>query len=111
MKIVVLLLLVVFSTTAYSSNQYSWYGDRVKWLYPEANGNLIIVFEEAPSACTHPDGYFRVSVGVNGVTQEAANKFYSLALTAATTGKVLRVNFDTHSSNCYINRMLVNFIE
>lgn len=111
MKAVVILLFALSSSFAHAEIVSKWYSSKVKWIYPEANGNFIILFESSDPECTHADKYYRVSVGQSSVTSEAAEKFYSLALTAAMTGRQLSVNFNTASTNCYINRMYVNFLK
>jgi hypothetical protein len=88
----------------------SWHQDHVKWVYPQANGNFILVFNTSPANCPNPGNpkYFYVSLGVNGVTAEGLKAMLATALMAYGSGKMLSVAFETASSSCDVNRLYVS---
>ena len=106
MKYLVVMLIGFISL---SSKASTWHNDHVLRIYPHANGNFVITFKNPPDSCINGSKYFYVNVGSNSMTAEGADKIYSLALTAATTGKKLRVNFDETSNSCAVNRAYVSF--
>lgn len=73
-----------------------------------SDGDFIIIFKAA-SQCKDRNQYHRVVVGSNGINAEGSKKLYSAALAAAAMGKTVSINFDDSSSNCFINRMKVNY--
>lgn len=83
-----------------------WHMGTVESVYPQNNGNFIIILKDETPDC---DGYFNVTVGQAGVTQEASEKMMSVALAAGMSGKELRVNFDKDSTSCFVNRMKIQF--
>lgn len=105
--IVVTILALLFTSPVQAENV--WFKSKIKMFYPNPNGTLVLLFTGDSTQCTSVGKYHHLLAGQAGVTQEAFNNMYSLALTAATTGKEISVNFDTSSSNCYINRMFVDF--
>lgn len=85
-----------------------WHTSKIKTIYPVSDGDFIIIFKST-SQCTDRNQYHRVFVGSNGIDAEGSNKLYSAALAAAAMGKTVSINFDDSSSNCFINRMKVNY--
>ena len=106
MRILVGMMLVL---TSFSSFAGTWHSEKVRWVYPLANGDFVLKFITAPETCTSASKYFYIKVGSNGMTKEGAGHIYSLALTAASTGKAIKVYFDETSTLCYVNRAYVNF--
>ena len=106
MKVIIAMLTLLVS---FGSMAGTWHSDKINRIYPLANGNFILTFVTHPEACTNNSKYFYVQVGANAMSQEGAEKIYSLALTAATTGQSVRVYFDEAADLCYINRAYVNF--
>jgi len=94
-----------------SLNAATWFTGSIDRVYPLANGNFVIIFKEDSPACTsiNASKYHYVNSGNNGLTPEGLDKIYSLALTAATTGKKLSINFDETESACYVNRAYISF--
>lgn len=105
-----LFLIILLSVGAQVFADHVWHESKVKWIYPQANGSIVITFENSSARCLNGNAYYYLKVGENHVTEEALDKYYSLALSAALSGKPLHVNFDTSSNECFINRMFVNFL-
>jgi hypothetical protein len=87
----------------------SWHTSRVKYVYPLADGSVVLVFVNSAVACSAsgPDKYHYLSVGENGVTADGFDRIYAAALAGAAGGQVLQINFDDASSYCFVNRLLV----
>lgn len=97
----------LFSGTALAAEE--WASGRVKFVYPVSNGGFIIALDAPAAGCTNANTpkYLYVAVGSNGVTQDGAKMMLSVALTGFAAGKIVSVNFDNSTPNCYINRLLV----
>lgn len=85
----------------------------IKHVYPLSDGSFVLRLDsnsDHPS-CTsiYSPKYYMVKVGENGVTTEASNKLYSVALLAAASGKRVSFGFSDSSSDCFINRLQVDF--
>ncbi|MEM7363454.1 MAG: hypothetical protein AAF525_05485 [Pseudomonadota bacterium] len=100
--------MVLLMHPAWASNSV-WYSSTIKKIYPLASGEWIIIFDIDSPSCTSTDGYHRVKVGANSVTQEGSRNMLSVALAAAAAGKTIVVNFDATTPSCYINRISVGF--
>ncbi len=107
MKKIIALSLMLFCGVANSAPK--WHSSTINYIYPQADGSYVITFDTPSEECTRSDKYHFVRVSRNGMTEEGSNKLLSLALMAATTGKVLNINFDSASEECSINRMYVEF--
>ncbi|WP_251359708.1 hypothetical protein [Kangiella sp. TOML190] len=108
--LLVYLLMPFFGSTVIASTP-TWHSSKIKRVYPLANGDIVITFQEQSSACTNGNSpkYHYLAVAQNGVTAEGLNNMLSVVLTAATTQKAVNINFDADTSACYINRLYVNF--
>jgi hypothetical protein len=87
-----------------------WVASLVKWIYPQGDGQTIVLVLETESAqCTSPASpkYFYVTVGQNGVTQEGLKNIFATASLALATDKMLHVAFDDSTQACYVNRVLI----
>lgn len=107
MKKINILLIVATTFISFNAHAGLWHTAKIKNVYPQADGNFVLILYADHSSCTNansPD-YYYVSVGQNGVTQEGANKMYAAALAAAISGKSVTFNFDENSSTCSINRL------
>lgn len=107
---VLLLCFVVGMQSTYAAARWHT-GVKIKMVYPLSGGDFVLTFDQDNPSCTSdssPD-YYRVSVGQNGVTAEGADKMYAAALTAASSGKTVNINFDDATSGCYVNRLEVIF--
>jgi len=88
----------------------AYHQDYLKWIYPLANGNFVMAFANSPASCTNVNSpkYFYVSVGANGVTSDGAKGLLASALLAFATGKKVTIVFESSSSSCDVNRMIVS---
>ena len=103
--------LVALGSVSASWGTPTWHTATIRSVYPLASGAFVLTFASDSPSCTNANSphYYRVEVGQNGVTAEAARNMYGLALAAATTGKPVTINFESNTANCFINRMAVNF--
>ncbi len=106
------LLFVLLSTATSAGAAATWHTGKITRVYPTGDGvSVVIQFDTDSPACTHsstPD-YYYVQVGQNGVTADGLKILLSTALAAAAANKTVGINFDSASSNCYINRLWVDF--
>ena len=86
-----------------------WFTSTIKTVYPQGNGDYVLIFNDPSPSCSHAGGYHLIAPSQNGMSEAGSNKMYALAVTAAALGKTLTINFDDSSSNCYVNRLLVDF--
>ncbi len=100
---------IIFSLLSFGGTAATWHDGFIQRIYPLADGNFVITFKNPPESCIRADKYFFVNVGSNEMTIEGANKIYSLAITSATTGKKLSVNFDETVGDCAVNRAYMSF--
>ncbi|WP_444901326.1 response regulator receiver protein [Microbulbifer sp. SSSA007] len=107
----ILLLLCGFLLPAICNAEFYWHTSKIKAVYPLADGNFVLQFENESSDCPgqFSPKYHYVSVGESGVTQEGSEKIYSAALSAAMANKQVRINFDGSQPNCFINRLIIDF--
>lgn len=108
-KIFAVMALLSVTSAAFSATV--WHGSTVKSVYPQSDGSLILIFNTDSAACTSASSpnYYYVTVGQNGVTEQGSNKIYAAALSAGHAGNSISFAFDDSTSNCYINRFLVDF--
>lgn len=109
------LILVIIFTGFYASFCFSAsqsHLSEVARIQTQSNGDWIIFFKDQDPDCTSTNTPWKkhhVYVGKNGVDEDGSTKMLSLALTAAVSGKKVVVYFDDSSSECYVNRLYVNF--
>lgn len=105
------LLVVSLFITSVSYAVPTWHTAKIKHIYPLSEGSVIIIFDTAHAACVTLDGavrtYYYIRQGHNGVNEQGLKHIYSAALTAFTTEKNVTVNFDSDTTGCFINRMLI----
>ena len=109
MKSILAILLMLFSLKNFAAGV--WHTSTVDSVYLFAPGSLAVNFNTDSSSCPNtssPKNYY-VTVGQNGVTQEAQNKMYSALIAAGMAGKDVKIYFEDSSTGCYINRVLVYF--
>jgi len=87
-----------------------WTGDIYR-VFPLASGEVVVSFEVSAPSCTGADThkFHRIKVGENSMTQEGADKIYSLLLAAASSKRQVSINFDDATNKCYVNRAYINF--
>ncbi|MCW8091130.1 hypothetical protein [Alteromonas sp. ASW11-130] len=109
MKYVLILMLCCLANTVHA--QAKWHTSEIAKIYPHADGSFVLTFKTNSPDCTNsvPNKYHYVRAGNNGVNAEGVKGMLSVALTAATLGKPVSVNFDAASSACYINRLHIGF--
>jgi hypothetical protein len=86
-----------------------WHVSTIKYIYPQANGTIVLAFATDSASCTStatPD-YYTIAVGQNGVTAEALKHMLAVALSAFALEKQVSINFSDTTTACYINRLLV----
>ncbi len=83
--------------------------DSIKYVYPLANGDFVLVLNSNPPTCTSASNpkYLYVSAGENGVTAEGVKAMLATSLAAALAGKQLQVVFSDATASCYVNRMVL----
>lgn len=109
MKKLLLCLFVLFSQVTHAADK--WHTAEIKTVYPLADGNFYLLFKKDAPTCTNSNTpkYHHVSVGKNSVTAEGVKVMFTTALTAASLGKPITINFDDSGSGCYINRLRLSF--
>ncbi len=108
MKNLVILLFISFiSVPTLAVN--TWHDSKVKRIYPQSGGNVVVTFKTPSAHCSRADNYHFISDGVNGVKQEGIKSMLSVLLTAATLDKVVSVNFDKDSPSCDIHKLSIEF--
>lgn len=107
MKILRVLILCLFTTPVFATDV--WFTSEIKEIYPTSQGTVILVFKSNSTRCTRDNKYHYIQVGKNGVNHEGLNAMLSVALTAATLGKPIAINFDSSSNICAINRFKLIF--
>lgn len=90
-----------------------WHSSKVKILYPASDGSFVIRFEHDSTYCTSSSSphYYYVREGENGVSTEGVKNMLAVAMSAAALRKVVTINYQDNDSNCYINRLFVNYSE
>lgn len=107
---VLVMLAVVASSVFQAHAAEQSHTSTIKHIYTQPNGDFILIFDTSHASCTdiHPDKYFGVAIGSNGVTAEGSRKLYGLALTAFALGKPMTITFDDSTWNCYVIRASIN---
>ena len=108
---VTMMLLPAVLAISTASAAPTWHTSTINAVYPQANGEVVIVFNEDAPTCTNASRpkYHYVRVGENGMTQEGVKMIMSAALSAAALGKPVTINFDNASTGCFVNRLWVSF--
>jgi hypothetical protein len=109
MRKLILFLTILFVMTTSEAVNDKWFKAEVKRIYPLSSGDFILIFKKDNSNCTNNSQYHRVEEGGNGVTRDGVKSMLSTALTAASTGREVTINFDADSAGCHINRLYVSF--
>jgi len=90
-------------------------GVTIKTIYPYNGGSFVMTLSSNPSACTStitPDKYFYTTVNAapNGTTttDTGARSLLAVAMQASALGKTVDVLFDTATSYCYVQAMIMH---
>lgn len=107
---VIIVIASLFWLTAASASPV-WHNATIRSIYPLSDGAVVLQFHSDSSSCpsTSTPHYYYARVGENGLTQNALDNILATALTAATLGIPVEINFDSASTLCYINRLRINF--
>lgn len=86
-----------------------WHTAYLKYVYPQANGSVVLVFTADSASCTSPNNpkYYSITVGQNSVTVDGLRAMHATALTAFAMERQVQFAFDNATANCYITRLLV----
>ncbi len=106
-KLAILFFVSFLSLPAFAVN--TWHDSKIKRIYPQPGGNLVITFKTPSVHCSRSDNYHFISDGVNGVKLEGIKSMLSVLLTAATLDKVVSVKFDKDSPSCDVNKLHIEF--
>ncbi len=82
-----------------------WHTSKLQSVYPLANGDIVLIFQNDAASCTRPDKYHYITVGINSVTAEGRDNMFAVALAALTADLSVQVNFDDASNDCNVNRL------
>lgn len=98
--------LVLVTATASAEH---WHGSTVNWIYPQADGSVVITFNTSDAYCQNPASpkYYTIKVGQYGVTQEGLKNMLATALLAKSTGATLNIAFTEVGTECWINRLFI----
>ena len=108
-KFIILLYLILSSTIPFVASASVWFTSTVKRVYPLANGDFVVLFNDVNTKCVHESGYHYIEVNRNGITESGRDKMYSAFFVAGSAKNQVKIFFDETSSNCNINRMQVLF--
>ena len=99
----------IFSASVFASP--TWHTSTIKQIYPLSDGGVVLIFNSDSASCTNGNSpkYYSLSISENGVSDAGFKNIYSIALVAAASAKQVTINFESNTSACYINRLLVNF--
>ena len=92
-----------------SASAEHWHGSTVNWIYPQADGSVVITFNTSDAYCQNPANpkYYTIMVGQYGVTQEGLKNMLSTAMLAKATGATLNIAFTEVGNECWINRLFI----
>lgn len=109
MKVIGFIFCVLFSCSI--SAEPTWHESKIDKIYPQGDGSVVLIFKNNNNECSHnkETKYYYIKVNQNGVNETGLNNMYSAALTAAASGMVVTVNFESDSKACYINRLSIQF--
>ena len=110
MRLASVFLLFLISTSV-SANSAWLQSAKIKMIYPVSDGSVILTFHEDSTTssfdCMRADKYHYIRPNAGGVTPEAAKNMLSVALTAASTGKEISMNYVTDSSICVVKSIYI----
>ncbi|NQD35653.1 response regulator receiver protein [Permianibacter sp. IMCC34836] len=88
-----------------------WHSGKIKSIYPLANGSFVFTMTTNSPECTSASAAKQhfVQSGQNGMTADGVKNILAAAMAAAAQGKDISFAYDTATSSCFVNRMLVNY--
>ena len=83
----------------------------IKGIYPLSDGTVALMVDKDNPLCTSTSSpkYYHLAENQQGVTSVGFMNIYGAALSAASKGKLVNINFESSDSNCWINRIIVSF--
>ena len=100
-------LILLVSTNAFSGNVWK-IGMPVNGVQAQIDGGFIIYGPfGSDSACSEGRLFF-VSPNQNGMSIDSIKTSLAVVLTAFVTGKTVTFNYDSATSNCYVQTIMVN---
>jgi hypothetical protein len=92
-----------------AANAEVWHTARIKNVYPQADGRVVVIFQVDAAACAGTPGnkYHYIAAGISGVTTEGVRMMLATLLTALAMDRNVSAAFDETSSPCYINRLMI----
>jgi len=108
-NVLVFIVLGCASGAAWSAS--IWHKSTIRTVYPQADGSFVLRLSADSVDCSNQNvpKYYKVATDQNGVTDEGRRQMYAAALAAAAAGKEVTINFDSDTTSCYVNRLLVDF--
>ncbi|AKE51282.1 hypothetical protein TQ33_0294 [Kangiella geojedonensis] len=103
-------VLILISEISAAVNS-QWQTSAIEKIYPLLTGDFVLTFTEINTNCRDgaSNAYYYVKEGVNGVKREGVKSMLSVALSAASMGKEITVNFDADLDSGAINRLYIKF--
>ena len=85
----------------------AWLTATITAVYPQSDGGVALTFSASSPSCTNGSSpkYHYLYVGYNSVTQPGFKNLFAVVMLAFSLGKVVTVNFDDSTPNCFINRI------
>ena len=96
-------------TTAIAQASTVWYQGPAQLVYPLNDGSFAIGVSTVLPVCSGSGSgvYMFVTPGQNSVTLDGAKNMLATVLTAFALGRPISVAYDDSTSNCYVNRLLI----
>jgi hypothetical protein len=100
---------LAFSVAQLSVAAPTWHTSTVKAIYPFADGNFVLIFDTDSVSCTGigTSKYYYVTIGENAVTADGAKRIYAAASLAMALNKSVQVNFESATTSCFVNRLIL----
>lgn len=107
MKVLTGALLLLSALPSGASDR--WHTSEVKYVYPQGNGDFIVMFMTDSSHCSSVENPKRhyIIVGQAGVTVEGQKQMIASIMTALVTNRQIQIAFDDATAACYISRLLL----
>lgn len=88
-----------------------WHWTEIDIVYPFDEQTFVLGITNESDSCSNPNGFYRVQIGQNGVTEKHFQRLYAAALAAAAQQSRVRINYlpDAVQGQCWVNRFLVSY--
>lgn len=111
LKLLIILTLMLASSFSHAIVAIE-HDSTIKSIYTTASGRFLLMFNEDSEFCKNgntPFKHYNVNVSKFDVTEKGADRIYSAALMALTTGKKVHIIFDGDSYQCDILALRVDY--